>query len=142
MLNSAFCLAASICIAAVGISTPAAAAADAAAAKLADGVMQGLQSGNTRAVMEGALPVIRQNKPAEFDNLVQQSDSAIKIYGPITKWELLDSEPLGSLLEKRTYVSQHKLGPLFWTMIMYRGPGGWEVTYFVFTDKVTERFGL
>ena len=126
---------------AIAVAAPAAAAtATAGGEAVSDRMMDANKAGRTRAAFEQAMPTVLATKPIEIDNVVQQTENAIRLYGPMTRWELATSEAIGTLLVKRVYVSQHAKAPLFWTVIAYNAPDGWQVTNFNFDDKVAEKF--
>jgi hypothetical protein len=74
-------------------------------------------------------------KEAERQALAGQIDAALRVYGPVTGFELARQTSYGSLFVKRFYVVQHEKLLTRWEINFTRLQSGWTVSYFGFEDQ-------
>lgn len=96
-----------------------------------------LKAGKTLELYDATLgrSPLMAGKEAERQSLAAQIDTALRVYGPVTRVELAKETRYGSMLVKRFYVVQHEKMLTRWEINFSRLPAGWTVTYFGFEDQ-------
>jgi hypothetical protein len=69
-----------------------------------------------------------------------RTQSAIDAYGPLRGFELVKTDRVGELLERRTYVLHGDVLPLRWRFYFYKGSGHWQLVDLRVDDALIELF--
>ena len=83
----------------------------------------------------GSLSILYASKQDQIELMATQTDGAIKIYGPVVSWELVESETLGGNVRREFYTVQHANNVVRWRLFFTRSPKGWSVASFNFDDQ-------
>jgi hypothetical protein len=78
------------------------------------------------------------SKTAEFGYLSDQMASSERAYGRISQCEQIDREALGTLIESRTYLCQHRDYVTRWVMSFQKTGKGWVGANIRFDDRTLE----
>jgi hypothetical protein len=79
-------------------------------------------------------------KTGARDQMLGQVDTALKIYGPVSGYERIDTRPLGTMVVREYYLVQHRDMVTRWEFDLMKTTSGWSIGYFGFTDKTTDWF--
>ncbi len=79
-------------------------------------------------------------KGEESLELRATTQGAIDAYGPIKGFELVKTDRVGALLERRTYVLHGEVMPLRWRFYFYKGSGDWKLVDLRVDDALIELF--
>jgi hypothetical protein len=88
-------------------------------------------------IIQGGM--ISQNSE-QVQNLINQINNAINIYGSIRASDYVSSKTLGDSLCKAVYLSKHVNYPLRWTFIFYKNEKDWVLVNIEFDDNVEALF--
>ncbi|MFM5932437.1 MAG: hypothetical protein ACKOPQ_16210 [Novosphingobium sp.] len=104
---------------------------------LSDQVFAKLKAGNAKALITesiGKSPLLSNNS-AGAQALEAQIDTALKIYGRVSAYELVKEDKIGTLFIRRYYVVQHENLVTRWELNLAKLPSGWAVVYIGFDDQ-------
>lgn len=71
-----------------------------------------------------------------LNNLADQIENAVVIYGPIRSCEIVDTAKRGTMIEVHLYLCQHDDFVSRWRFHMMRTQTGWTGMNFSFDDKI------
>lgn len=118
-------------------ATTAAAPAPGSPDAVADAFFRTLQAGQTsRAYADMWAGTLMSKKQADVENLTNQTESILKIYGKIDGWEVMESRELSPSYVERTYLLRTVSAPLFFKFQFYHAPSGWLVAWLNFADSL------
>lgn len=80
------------------------------------------------------------NRTGVKEQMLAQVDAANKIYGPVSAYEKVSTEWVGTMLIRQYYLVQHKNMVTRWEFDFTKTTDGWKVGYFGFTDNVQSLF--
>ena len=86
-----------------------------------------------QALLAGS-PITAQ--PAQVQNLKNQTQSAMSLYGKSLGYELYKEEKFGESLVRLVYIQRLEHHPLVWRFWVYRGSVDWQVNSVVFNDQL------
>jgi hypothetical protein len=72
--------------------------------------------------------------------LVKQIEAALAAYGPVTSYELVGTERIGTMVERQFYLVQHRDMVVRWEFGLVRTGAGWRIGHFGFNDQVPAWF--
>lgn len=127
-------------------STPAEAQASAAGAVNRDevlGVLNLLKAGKGQEAVDavmGSSPLYA-HKAGLREALVGQIEGAFQSYGPVSAYELVATENIGSMVQRQLYIVQHRHMVVRWEFHLVRTGSGWRIGHFGFNDQVPTWFG-
>lgn len=101
-----------------------------------------LRSGKGNEAVTGLLgssPLWTQKTGAR-ESMLGQIDAATRAYGPVTGYEKLSTEKLGTMVVREYYLVQHRDMVVRWEFDIVRSAAGWHVGYFGFTDQPNSWF--
>ncbi|QUT06042.1 hypothetical protein KFK14_00610 [Sphingobium phenoxybenzoativorans] len=75
-------------------------------------------------------------RTTEQTQITTQVQGALDLYGPVSGFELVESQRLGSFFVKEYYVVQHRNMVTRWEFEMIKTGAGWTYGYFGFEDQV------
>ncbi|MFY8216529.1 MAG: hypothetical protein ACOVMP_08000 [Chthoniobacterales bacterium] len=100
-----------------------------------------LQKDQVDAAYEGlAAGTMLMTKGEQSRDLRARTQSAIDAYGPIRGYELVKTDRVGELLERRTYVLHGDVLPLRWRFYFYKGSGHWQLVDLRVDDSLIDLF--
>lgn len=100
-----------------------------------------LQKDQVDLAYEGlAAGAMLKTKGEESLELRARTQSAIDAYGPVRGFELVKTDRVGELLERRTYVLHGEVLPLRWRFYFYKGSGSWQLVDLRVDDALIELF--
>lgn len=103
---------------------------------VADSFFGSLKAGQTgKAYQDLWRGTIMDRKQADVDYVITQTDVALKAYGQMADWELMEDEVLSPSFRIRTYLLRFDQGALFFKLQFYRAPKGWTVLNLDFRDR-------
>jgi len=123
------------------------AAADSAVTMQASALNQGeqqirlfldtLKAGKADAAIDGLLANSKlwSQKTGVREQMLAQINAATGIYGPITDYELADTQKLGTMVIRQYYLVQHRDMVTRWEFDLVRSGAGWTIGYFGFNDQ-------
>ena len=79
-------------------------------------------------------------KAGAREAMIGQIDAAVRAYGPVTGYEKVATDRLGSLVVREYYLVQHRDMVVRWEFDLIRSASGWRVGYFGFTDQPNSWF--
>jgi len=94
-----------------------------------DVAYEGLSAGTTLAT-----------KGEQSRELRARTQGAMDAYGPIKGFELVKTDRVGALLERRTYVLHGEVLPLRWKFYFYKGSGDWKLVDLRVDDALIDLF--
>ncbi|MCB2072581.1 MAG: hypothetical protein H6917_04440 [Novosphingobium sp.] len=106
--------------------------------KIADEFFDLLKAGKASEAYDvtlGSSPLMK-GRETDKQSLVEQLNSAIQIYGAVSRVEQVAEERQGAMVIRRRYIAQHEKMVTRWQIDFARLPGGWSVVYLGFDDKV------
>lgn len=100
-----------------------------------------LQNDHVDAAYEGlSAGTMLATKGAESRELRAHTQGAMDAYGPIKGYELVKTDRVGDLLERRTYVLHGEVLPLRWRFYFYKGSGDWKLVDLRVDDALIDLF--
>ena len=119
-------------------STPTAIAANADLDRPVAAFIDKLAAGRTREAVDGlmASSPLFAGKEAMRDTVLAQLDEALRTYGPVARYEVIEHKPVGSMFVRRRYFVQHKEMVTRWEFDFVRTERGWVIGYFGFDDSM------
>ena len=81
-----------------------------------------------------------QKRQDQVDNLILQTEAALKIYGRSFGYELAEVETVSPSVDKMTYILRTENAPLRWTFYLYRPQQEWTLVAINFDDQVASWF--
>lgn len=100
-----------------------------------------LQKDQVDAAYEGlSAGTMLATKGEESRDLRARTQSAMDAYGPIRGYELVKTDRVGALLERRTYVLHGEVMPLRWRFYFYKGSGTWKLVDLRVDDALVDLF--
>jgi len=100
-----------------------------------------LQNDQVDAAYEGlSAGTMLMTKGEESRELRARTQSALDTYGPVHGFELVKTDRVGDLLERRTYVLHADVLPLRWKFYFYKGSGSWKLVDLRVDDALVELF--
>lgn len=102
---------------------------------------QQLQKGETQPAFEKMIQgsLIGRNT-AQIQNLVNQFNNAVSLYGSVTGSEYVNTNMVGDSLCKTVYLSKNENHPLRWTFIFYKSTADWTLINIEFDDNIEVLF--
>jgi phospholipid N-methyltransferase len=80
------------------------------------------------------------HKAGTKEAILGQIDAALGAYGPVTSFEKISADTLGTMVVRQYYLVQHRDMVVRWEFQLIRTGSGWRVGYFGFEDKVPTWF--
>lgn len=100
-----------------------------------------LQKDNVDAAYEGlSAGTMLATKGEQSRELRARTQGAMDAYGPIKGFELVKTDRVGTLLERRTYVLHGEVLPLRWKFYFYKGSGDWKLVDLRVDDALIDLF--
>lgn len=98
-----------------------------------------LQTGAaTKAYADLVTEEISQKKPQEMQYLVQQTNSAMSIYGKINGWEFMSAKALSPSYIQAYYLVRMPTAPIFFKFDFYKTDTKWTVIRVFFMDDYSK----
>lgn len=112
------------------------------AQKLADQFLSQLKAGKAEQAVDGVMAssALWSNRTGVKEQMMAQIDAANKIYGPVSAYEKVSTEWVGTMLVRQYYLVQHKEMLTRWELDFTRTSEGWKIGYFGFTDDIRSWF--
>ena len=102
-----------------------------------DAFFQELQKGEIEAayekVVQGSLIL---KKPQQVQNLINQTNNGISLYGGVLSHELFSAHCVGDTLAKAIYISKNTNYPLRWFFVFYKAADEWVLITIEFDDDI------
>jgi hypothetical protein len=113
-------------------------APSAAVDKLATGFFELLKAGKSQEAVNFTATgsPLMAGRAADQMNLTGQIDTALRLYGPIQSYEMVNETVLGTSYVKRHYIVRHANMLTRWEFEFGRLKDGWSFIYFGFEDQV------
>ena len=100
-----------------------------------------LQKDNVDVAYEGlSAGTMLATKGEQSRELRARTQGAMDAYGPIKGFELVKTDRVGALLERRTYVLHGEVLPLRWKFYFYKGSGDWKLVDLRVDDALIDLF--
>ncbi len=119
-------------------TTASAPAPDVYAERLLDALKHGKVNDGLAGIV--ATSPLLKDKIGPSSSMATQLQSMLDIYGPITGWERVSSQNLGTMLRRDTYLVQHRDAVIRWRFVYTRVGTGWTVGQFAFEDNAAAWF--
>src|ERR1044072_9559531 len=99
-----------VAAAVIAAGVPAGAYAQAAPDSYAEHLLGALKQGKIAEGLAGieATSVLMKGKLGPSSDMAKQLQTMLDTYGPITGWERVSSEAMGTMLRRDTYIVQHR----------------------------------
>lgn len=101
-----------------------------------DRFFRALQDGDVQGgyedFLKGSRLLDRKENLAQF---VEKTNIALGLYGKVIKYELIDTQTLGSCIVVYTYLSYSSFKPLRWRLVYYRPEKEWKLSNLSFDDS-------
>ena len=101
-----------------------------------------LQTGKASQAIDEVMsssPLYAQKAGAK-EAILGQIDGALGAYGPVTSFEKISTDTLGTMVVRQYYLVQHQDMVVRWEFQLMRTASGWRVGYFGFEDKTPTWF--
>ena len=108
----------------------------------AERFFQTLKTGKVREALAtlGTTSPMMAKKIADDPSLSPQIEIALAAYGPVADWEKVNSEMLGTMVRRDTYILRHQNAVTRWRFIYEHVGTGWVVAHFAFEDQAQTWF--
>ena len=73
-------------------------------------------------------------RQADLENIANQTESSLKIYGKISDWQLIKENKVSKDFIESVYIVRTEQVPLFFKFQFYHAPAKWVATNISFTD--------
>ena|SRR5579862_5455433 len=95
------------------------------------------EKGGTAAMKELCEDTLLEaQKGVQLESYAPQLDTAIKLYGKVSRVENVDKKLFGQSFVRLRLISYHATGaPLFWEFMFFRAKDEWQVYVFRFNDQ-------
>jgi hypothetical protein len=99
-----------------------------------------LQAGKVGEAFDASLgkSPLMVGQTTDRDSLVGQMEAGMKVFGPISSYELIKEQRIGTMAVRRFYFAQHSKMVSRWEIDLARTTSGWVVSYFGYDVKVQE----
>lgn len=94
-----------------------------------------LKAGKVGEAYDASLGKSPLVSPTERSSLVGQMETAMKIFGSASAYELVKEHRIGTLAVRRIYFLQHEKMVSRWEIDLVKTTGGWTVSYYGYDIK-------
>ena len=117
-----------------------AAESDGQVVSICNKTMSLIQAGKVGEAFDASLgkSPLMVGQTTDRDSLVGQMEAGLKVFGPISSFELIKEDKIGTMAVRRFYFAQHSKMVTRWEIDLVRTTSGWVVSYFGYDAKAQE----
>lgn len=81
-----------------------------------------------------------ENNRGDIDQLIAQTDQALKQFGKVEDTDLIEVNPTGKSLRELVFITNCEMHPLRWRFVCYYGGGKWQILDLNVTGALEKMF--